>query len=146
MPLALDVLSDMFLNSLIDPEELAREENVILEEIKRRDDEPDDLVHDVFAQTLWPEHVLGKAIIGTPETVSSFRQDDLKGYMAQRYTPDTIVIAAAGNLNHDEIVEMVRQRFSRISGSKNAWRVPDTARSPCRKPPISKNPSSRSTW
>ncbi len=126
VPLAVDVLSDMFLNSLIEPDELAREENVILEEIKRRDDEPDDLVHDVFAQTLWPEHVLGKSIIGTPETVSSFRQNDLKDYMARRYTPDTIVIAAAGNLNHDEIVEMVRQRFSHLSGSKSEWRVPDT--------------------
>jgi predicted Zn-dependent peptidase len=126
VPLAVDVLSDMFLNSLIEPEELAREENVILEEIKRRDDEPDDLVHDVFAETLWPEHVLGKSIIGTPETVSSFKQADLKDYMARRYTPDTIVIAAAGNLNHVEIVEMIRQRFSHLTGSKSEWRVPDT--------------------
>lgn len=127
VPLALDVLSDMFLNSLIEPEELAREENVILEEIKRRDDEPDDLVHDLFAETLWPSHVLGKAIIGTPETVSSFRQNDLKDYMARRYTPDTIVISAAGNLNHDEIVEMVRLRFSHLTGNKSDWRVPDTS-------------------
>lgn len=126
VPLAVDVLSDMFRNSLIDPEELSREENVILEEIKRRDDEPDDLVHDVFAETLWPNHVLGKAIIGTPETVSSFKSADLKDYMARRYTPDTIVIAAAGNLNHDEIVEMVRQRFSDLAGSKTDWRAPDT--------------------
>lgn len=126
VPLAVDVLSDMFLNSLIEPEELAREENVILEEIKRRDDEPDDLVHDVFAETLWPNHVLGKSIIGTPETVSSFKQADLKGYMGKRYTPDTIVIAAAGNLNHEEIVEMVRARFSDLTGSKDDWRVPDT--------------------
>lgn len=126
VPLALDVLSDMFLNSSIEPEELAREENVILEEIKRRDDEPDDLVHDVFAETLWPGHVLGKAIIGTPETVSSFKQADLKDYMARRYTPDTIVVAAAGNLNHDEIVEMVRERFAESEGSKLAWRAPDS--------------------
>ncbi len=82
VPLAIDVLSDMFQLSAIEPAELAREENVILEEIKRRDDEPDDLVHDVFAETLWPSHVLGKSVIGTPETVSSFRQDDLKDYMA----------------------------------------------------------------
>ncbi len=125
VPLAVDVLSDMFLNSLIEPEELAREENVILEEIKRRDDEPDDLVHDVFAETLWPGHVLGKPIIGTPETVSSFRQGHLKDYMTTRYTPDTIIVAAAGNLNHDEIVEMVRQRFSQLTGHKSAWREPD---------------------
>lgn len=126
VPLAVDVLSDMFHHSAIEPAELAREENVILEEIKRRDDEPDDLVHDLFSETLWPAHVLGKSVIGTPETVSSFRQDDLKGYMAKRYTPDTIVITAAGNLNHDEIVAMVRERFSHLTGSKADWRAPDT--------------------
>jgi len=125
-PLAVDVLSDMFHHSLIDPEELAREENVILEEIKRRDDEPDDLVHDVFAETLWPGHVLGKSVIGTPETVSSFKQADLQNYMAQRYTPDTIVVTAAGNLDHATVVEMVRERFSHLSGSKADWRAPDT--------------------
>ena len=65
VPLAVDVLTDMFLNSL-DPEEMGRELNVILEEIKRRDDEPDDLVHDLFTETLWPGHVLGKSVIGTP--------------------------------------------------------------------------------
>ncbi len=126
VPLAIDVLADMFLNSNIDAEELAREQNVILEEIKRRDDEPDDLVHDVFAQTLWPGHVLGKSIIGTPETVSSLQSGDLKGYMAGHYTPDTIVVAAAGNLNHEEIVAMVRERLGHLSGSKAAWREPDT--------------------
>lgn len=127
VPLALDVLSDIFLNSTIDSEELAREQNVILEEIKRRDDEPDDLVHDVFAETLWPTHVLGKSVIGTPETVSSFKSKDLKDYMASHYSPDTIVIAAAGNLNHDEIVAMVTQRFGHLTGKKSDWRVPDTA-------------------
>ena len=125
-PLALDVLSDIFLNSIIDPEELGRETNVILEEIKRRDDEPDDLVHDVFAETLWPKHVLGKSVIGTPETVSSFKSKDLKSYMAKRYTPDTIVVSAAGNLNHDEIVAMVTERFGHLTGKKSDWRQPDT--------------------
>ena len=126
VPLAVDVLSDMFLNSNVDPEELAREQNVILEEIKRRDDEPDDLVHDTFAEILWPKHVLGKSVIGTPQTVASFKSHDLKDYMAKRYTPDTIVVAAAGNLNHDEIVEMVRERFGHLTGSKADWREPDT--------------------
>lgn len=126
VPLAIDVLADMFLNSNIDSEELAREQNVILEEIKRRDDEPDDLVHDVFAQTLWPGHVLGKSIIGTPETVSGLKAADLKDYMAGHYTPDTIVVAAAGNLNHEEIVAMVRERLGHLTGSKADWREPDT--------------------
>jgi predicted Zn-dependent peptidase len=127
VPLAVDVLADMFLNSNIDAEELAREQNVILEEIKRRDDEPDDLVHDVFSQVLWPGHVLGKSIIGTPESVSGLKSKDLKDYMAKRYTPDTIVVAAAGNLNHEEIVEMVRERLGGLVGAKSDWREADTA-------------------
>jgi len=126
VPLALDILTDIFLNSIVDPEELGREQNVILEEIKRRDDEPDDLVHDLFAETLWPKHVLGKSVIGTPETVSSFKSKDLKDYMATRYTPDTIVVSAAGNLNHDEIVAMVADRFGHLTGKKSDWREPDT--------------------
>ncbi len=126
VPLAVDVLSDLFLNSVIDSEELAREQNVILEEIKRRNDEPDDLVHDLFTETLWPGHVLGKSVIGTPETVAAMKSDTLKGYMAKRYTPDSIVISAAGNLNHDEIVEMVRERFGHLSGTRAGWRLPDT--------------------
>ena len=126
VPLAVDVLSDLFLNSIIDSEELEREQNVILEEIKRRNDEPDDLVHDVFTETLWPGHVLGKSVIGTPETVAAMNSSDLKNYMAGHYTPDTIVIAAAGNLNHQEIVEMVRERFGHLTGQKSDWREPDT--------------------
>ena len=123
--LAIDILSDMFLNSVIDPEELGREQNVILEEIKRRDDEPDDLVHDVFAETMWPEHVLGKSVIGSPESVSALKPDDLKQYMKRCYTPDTIVVAAAGNLNHKEIVDMIAERFGHLTGKKSDWRVPD---------------------
>ena len=126
VPLAVDVLSDLFLNSLVDQEELKREQNVILEEIKRRNDEPDDLVHDMFTETLWPGHVLGKSVIGTPETVSALKSKDLKDYMHGHYTPDTIVIAAAGNLNHDEIVAMVAERFGHLSGKKSDWRQPDT--------------------
>ena len=126
VPLAVDVLSDLFLNSNIDAEELGREQNVILEEIKRRNDEPDDLVHDVFTETLWPGHVLGKSVIGTPETVSAMTSDDLKGYMHGHYTPDTIVVAAAGNLNHQELVEMIRERFGHLTGKKSDWRMPDT--------------------
>ncbi len=126
VPLALDVLSDMFLNSSLDGEEMAREQNVILEEIKRRDDEPDDLVHDVFTEALWPSHVLGKSIIGTPETVAALTPQSLRDYMGRRYTPDTIVIAAAGNLVHEQIVAMVADRFGDLTGSKSEWREPDS--------------------
>ena len=124
---ALDVLSDMFHHSLIDTEELAREQNVILEEIKRRDDEPDDLVHDVFTEILWPEHPLGKSVIGTSETVSALKSQDLKDYIAKKYTPDSIVIAVAGNCNHDEIVSMVQQKFGALAGAQCEWRSPTSS-------------------
>lgn len=122
----LDVLSDMFLNSVIDPGELAREKNVILEEIKQQQDEPDDLVHDVFFETIWPKHVLGRPIIGFAETVSSLTRDDLVDYMARRYTPDTIVVAAAGNLDHKQILDMVAERFGDLHGKQSEWRLPET--------------------
>ena len=130
VPLAVDVLADMFLNSTLDSEEMGRELNVILEEIKRRDDEPDDLVHDLFTETLWPGHVLGKSVIGTPETVGALKPQDLRDYMGRRYTPDTIVVAAAGNLNHEEIVEMVRARFGHLTGSRADWRTSDAEPEP----------------
>lgn len=126
IPTAVDVLSDMFLKSVINPEELGREKNVILEEIKRHEDQPDDLVHDVFFQTMWPQHALGKPVIGTSQTVSSFEREDLVKYMQRRYTPDTIVVSAAGNLEHHKIVDMVAERFGDLKGKRSDWREPDT--------------------
>jgi predicted Zn-dependent peptidase len=127
---AIDVISDMFLNSVIDPAELSREQNVILEEIKRHEDQPDDLIHDVFFQTIWPDHVLGKSVIGTAETVSSFKPQDLFDYMGTRYTPDTIVVSAAGRLDHKRVVEMIQERFGHLGGTRDLWRVPDAAPRP----------------
>jgi hypothetical protein len=96
VPLALDVLSDMYRHSRFDPEETARERKVVLEEIKERDDAPDDLVHDLFAETLYPDHPLGRPVIGTSETVSALEPDDLRAYMAKRYGPGAVVVTVAG--------------------------------------------------
>jgi predicted Zn-dependent peptidase len=126
VPVAIDVLSDIFLNSLFDTEELTKEKNVILEEIKRHEDAPDDLIHDLFFETVWPDHNLGKSVIGTNESVSSLVRQNLVDYIAKRYTPDTIVISAAGNLEHDQIVDLISERFSSLSGSRADWRVEDT--------------------
>jgi predicted Zn-dependent peptidase len=126
LPVAIDVLSDIFLNSVLDTEELTKEKNVILEEIKRHEDQADDLIHDLFFETIWPEHNLGKSVIGTSETVSSFNRQNLADYIAKRYTPDTIVVAAAGNLEHEQVVDLVASRFSDMTGSRAGWRVPDS--------------------
>jgi predicted Zn-dependent peptidase len=118
LTLAVDVLSDMFLNSKLDPSEIELEKGVVLEEIKRHEDSPDDLVHDMFAQLVWSGHPLGRPVLGTSETVGGLTRDDLVTFMQTRYTPDTIVIAAAGNLVHEEFLDQVSRLYGGLSGIK----------------------------
>jgi predicted Zn-dependent peptidase len=106
----LEVLSDMMLNSLIEAEELGREKNVVLEEIKRGEDEPGDHVHDLHLQNRWPGHPLGKPIIGTRESVSSFARDNLTEYMSRRYRGGNVILSVAGNVD-PEAVRMVAERL-----------------------------------
>jgi predicted Zn-dependent peptidase len=117
----LDILGDIFLRSEFPEDELMREKNVILEEIKERDDLPDDLVHDLFFETVWPDHNLGKSVVGSPETVLSMTRQQLYDYMRREYAPNRIVIAAAGNLDHDKIVAQLSEGFGSIT-------TPDGAR------------------
>jgi len=124
IPECLDILADMFLESVFDPTELAREKNVILEEIKRHEDQPDDLVHEVFYDAIWPTHNLGRSVIGVAETVSALEQAHLIDYVSQKYSPDTIVISAAGNLEHKQIVDFVAGRFGHLRGQQDQWRDP----------------------
>lgn len=116
LPLALDILSDMYINSRFDSEEMKREQGVVLEEIKRRDDDPDDLVHDLFAQTLFPDHPLGLPVIGRAEVVAALTPGDLRDYMHRRYGPDAIIVSAAGNLAHDKVVELAQATLGTLSG------------------------------
>lgn len=117
MPLAIDVLTDMLRNSLIDADEMEREKRVVLEEIKMYDDSPEDSVHDIYEQTLWNNHPLGKSIIGTAETVSALTRADLKGYIGLRYAPDRVVVSAAGNIEHEELVKLVESTMGDMSGA-----------------------------
>ena len=96
--LAVDILADMFFNSLFDEQEIAKEKNVIIEEIKMYEDSPDELIHDLFAQTVLRNHPLGRTIIGTKESVNSITLSDILSYMNENYTPNNTVIAAAGNI------------------------------------------------
>jgi len=102
----LDVLTDMVRHALIEPKELATEKGVVLEEIKRGEDEPGDHVHDLHFEGLWPDHELGLPIIGTRESVSSFEQKNLKDYIARRYIGANLVVAAAGKVDHDAFVRL----------------------------------------
>ncbi|MBI3910580.1 MAG: insulinase family protein [Armatimonadetes bacterium] len=117
--IAVDVLADMLQNSLLDPEELERERNVVLEEIKRHEDSPEDLVHDVFAGVLWPGHPLGRPVIGRPESVQRFTRGDLVQYLARHYRPDRLVVAAAGKLTHEEIIALVERHFGGLTGQSS---------------------------
>jgi len=116
LPLALDILADMYVHSRFDPEETKRERGVVLEEIKRRDDDPDDLVHDLFAQTLFPDHPLGLPVIGRAEVVAALTPADLRDYMKLRYGPDAIIVSAAGNLKHEEVVALVEKTLGALGG------------------------------
>jgi predicted Zn-dependent peptidase len=116
VPLALDVLADMFLHSVFDTQELAKEQKVILEEIKMYDDSPDDLIHDVFLQTMWRGSNLGEPTIGFADTVLSLTSDDLRDHMRKHYTPNCVVVAAAGNVEHERFVESVCEQFARYEG------------------------------
>lgn len=116
--LAVDVLTDMLFNSKIAEQDVEREKNVILEEIKMYEDAPDELVHDMFAKTIWSGHPLGRPIIGTTETVSSFNNLDLREYMKQHYTPNRLVISVAGNITHQQVVEKLTPLLAKLSGEQ----------------------------
>lgn len=114
----IDVLTDMMLHSLFDAEELAREESVVLEEIKRSEDEPGDHIHEVHLFERWGEHPLGKPIIGTKESVAGFKRDDLISYMDRRYRSENVLLAIAGNVDPEKIVAAAEERLGMIkSGS-----------------------------
>ncbi|HKR28545.1 MAG TPA: pitrilysin family protein [Acidobacteriaceae bacterium] len=115
VPTALDVLSDLILNPVFAIEEIARERGVILEEIKMDEDNPDTLVHEIFTQSFWKDHPLGKPILGTRETVRSFEQNTLLRFFEQRFLAGNMIFSAAGNLEHDGFVELVAKHFGSLS-------------------------------
>jgi predicted Zn-dependent peptidase len=112
--LSLDVLSDMFFNSTFAPKAIEKERSVIEEEIKMYEDTPDELIHDLFVHTAWPEHPLGRPILGTAESLSRFQQSDFFAYLKEKYVANKIVIAIAGNLQHEDIQEKVARAFEKV--------------------------------
>ncbi len=114
---ALDVLADLVLHPTFTPEELTREQGVILEEIKMDEDNPDYLVHEVWTQNFWKGDALGRPILGTAKTVSSFNQQIVFDFYAGRFTPRNMVFSAAGNLEHDAFVAQVEKEFSSLAAT-----------------------------
>ena len=118
VPIALDVLTDLVLNPVFAPPDIERERGVILEEIKIDEDNPDVLVHELFTQSFWRGHPLGKPILGTTETVGRLAQEQLFAYHGDRFHAGNMVFSAAGNLDHDHFVEAVTAKFSALAGGE----------------------------
>ncbi|MDA8369753.1 MAG: pitrilysin family protein [Nocardiopsaceae bacterium] len=121
LPLAIDVVSDMLANSELDPGEVETERGVILEEIAMYEDEPSDLVDDVFAAHVFGDTPLGRPILGTNETIASLSRDRILEQYADAYVPGELIVAAAGSLDHDTVVGQVRAAFhARLAAAADA--------------------------
>jgi predicted Zn-dependent peptidase len=108
---ALDVLGDILINSAFDPSELAREKGVILQEYAAVEDTPDDLIYDAFMETAFSGQAVGRPILGTPDTIKSFDEATIRAFLAREYTPGKMVLAAAGDVDHAQIVDMAERLF-----------------------------------
>ncbi|MBF7082384.1 insulinase family protein [Desulfallas sp. Bu1-1] len=129
-PLAVDLLSDMVLNSRFDPSDIDRERNVIVEEIKMYEDTPDELVHDIFASTIWRAHPLGRPIIGDERTVGSLSRQDLLSFYHKYYTPGNMIVTVAGNFDHKQVMSILSATFGNLTGAKKErlYTTPEPAR------------------
>jgi predicted Zn-dependent peptidase len=111
LPRAFAILSDLVKNPLFEPAHISNESRVIQEEIKMVEDTPDDLVHEIFTQTYWRGHALGRPILGTRRSVKGFDRKRLLGYFRRHYAPNNLLVAAAGHIKHSQILDLVQEEF-----------------------------------
>lgn len=115
LPLALEIIADIIQNSIFDEKEIGRERDVILQEIGQAMDTPDDIIFDYFQETAFSNQPLGRSILGPPQIINSLTRQDLKGYMEQEYVASRMVFAAAGGVNHEQIVDLCNTHFTKLS-------------------------------
>jgi predicted Zn-dependent peptidase len=120
LPLAIDVMCDLVVDSVLAAPDVETERGVILEEIAMHDDEPGEEVHDLFAETVFGGHPLGRLISGTVGTISAMSRRQIQSFYHRRYVPPAMVVAAAGNLDHGTVVTLVREAFA----ERNTTAVP----------------------
>jgi predicted Zn-dependent peptidase len=114
-----DILSDIFLNSIFDPDDMERERQVIFQEISMVEDTPDDNVHVLFNRLFWTNHPIGMSILGTGETVSAIAKETILRYIDTFYVPDRILVVAAGDVDHQSMVSCFEPLFGSAPGGKN---------------------------
>jgi len=111
LELAIDLVADVVLNGRCAVEDVELERDVVLEEIAMRDDDPEDALGDIFLAALFGDHPVGRPVIGTAQSVSAMTRAQLHSFHVRRYTPERMVVAVAGNVDHDEVVALVREHF-----------------------------------
>ncbi len=117
LELAVDILSDMFFNSKFEPKEIEKEKNVVVEEIKMYEDSPDELIHDIFTQTIWSGHPLGMPILGHADSIESMSHEKIIQFMRRHYTPENLVIAVAGKIDHAKVCHKLAGVFGGLQGN-----------------------------
>ena len=126
---AVEVLGDILQYSRFDSQEIEKEKMVVIEEIHALEDSPEELCGELYSSLIWNSHPLGKPILGSPASISAFEQKDLVEYLRQRYTNQNIFVTVAGHVNHDELVELVRNQynFPPQNTNKNLDLIPTTS-------------------
>ena len=127
LPLAVDLLADIVMRPAFSDDDITREKKVVLEEIKMVEDTPDDLVHELFTESFWRGHALGRPILGTRETVESFTREALQAYFTDTYAAPNLIVAAVGNIEHAHVRELVIRAFEGL---------PPTSRPVSEEPPV----------
>jgi predicted Zn-dependent peptidase len=114
---AMDILADLVLNPTFTPSDIEREQSVVLEEIKMDEDNPDYLIHEIHTANFWKNDPLARSILGTAQTVSSFDEAAVRHFHSTRFVPENIVFSAAGNLHHEEMIQLVTKYFGKLAAS-----------------------------
>jgi len=128
LEMSIEIIADMLQNSLLKQEDVDAERQVVLEEIAMHEDAPDDIVHDVFTETIWGEHPLGRRVQGRSDTIEAMDRDEVDAYWRLHYKPGNLVIAAAGSLTHEAVVEGVQKAFRNApAGPQRPARTSDEA-------------------
>lgn len=129
LPVAVDLLADLVSHPTFDPADIEKEQKVVLEEIKMVEDTPDDLVHELFAEGFWPDHPLGRPILGLPASVSALDQPALRAYFDATYVAPNLSVVAVGNLDHDRLKELMSAALADVpvAGDRGEFAPPVVA-------------------